>query len=82
MATDYKITEFDPDNGQIIVHFLPLDVSVAVDLPLDKDGNAPTGVALEAYIKGFLPYGILERKKLLANGIKNAAAIAALVESA
>lgn len=82
MTTDYKITNFHEEFGQIEVLFTPLNVTIAIDLPIDADGNVPTGDPLDAYIKGFLPYGALERSRLIGDGIKNAAAIWNLIEGA
>lgn len=79
--TDYKIVEFNSQTAQIVVLFVPLSMLISIDLPLDADGNAPVGNELESYIKGFLPYYALERQAKLANGVTNAAEIAALIGS-
>jgi hypothetical protein len=76
---DYKIIKFDEAAGQITVRFR--DVSpIAIDLPIDADGNTLIGEALSDYLKGFVPAWHYERLDRIAQGIKNAAEIHALVE--
>jgi hypothetical protein len=76
---NYKITAFDETNAQItlkVENFPP----VAVDLPIDQNGNLPTGDELYNYLRGFIPTWHLERQEKIAQGIANAEEIAALVE--
>lgn len=69
---DYKIVEVNPATAQIVVEFLLIDgYRVAVDLPINENGEVPTGQDLDAYIKGFLPYYLVERQAKLASGIAN-----------
>lgn len=78
---DYKIKQFDQSTGQIVVEFLLIDgVEIAIDLPIDENRCVPTGDALDTYIKGFLPYGAVQRKQALAGGIANASELMALFE--
>lgn len=69
---DYKIVHVDPINAQIVVEFLLIDgYRVAIDLPIDDNGEVPTGNNLDNYVKGFLPYYLVERKVKLSSGITN-----------
>lgn len=78
---DYKIIDFNATTAQISVAFLLIEgFVISIDLPLDEHGNVPVGNELDTFIKGFLPYGALQRQQALANGIRNAAAIEALVQ--
>ena len=76
---DYKITEFNSQTAQIVVEFIPLSVSFSIDLPVDQNASVPTGQELDLYIKGFLPYYLVQRQQTLVNGVSNASEIAALV---
>ena len=69
---DYKIVQVDASTANIVVEFLLIPgYRVAIDLPVDDDGNVPVGTELDAYIKGFLPYFLIERQAKLASGIVN-----------
>lgn len=77
---DYKITKFNAVTAQIEVDFLLLPgFSLSIDLPVDEQGMVPTGIDLDNYIKGFLPYGTVDRMSKLSNGVANADAIQALI---
>ena len=80
MSQDYKITEFNSQTAQIVVNFIPLNVDISIDLPIDSNGNVPTGDVLDTYIKGFLPYGVIQRQALLQKGIKNSNTIIAMIQ--
>lgn len=74
----YKVLSFDEAVGQITVSvdgFNPM----AIDLPL-IDGAYPVGTELDTYVMGFFPSYVLDRKAQIAQGVANAAEIAALVE--
>lgn len=79
MTVAYKITNFDQDNGQITLYVEGI-APIAIDLPIDDEGNVPTGEALTEYLGGFIPTWHFDRKKRLAQGIRNGSEIAALVE--
>lgn len=69
---DYKIVKVDPSTANIVVEFLLIPgYRVAIDLPVDDGGNVPVGAELDAYIKGFLPYFLIERQTKLSSGIGN-----------
>lgn len=75
----YKVLSFDEAVGQITVSvdgFNPM----AIDLPL-IDGAYPVGTELDTYVMGFFPSYVLDRKAQIAQGVANAAEIAALVEA-
>jgi hypothetical protein len=74
----YKIRFFNQATGSIVVEFQDF-APFNIDLPL-VDGKYPEGQALDEYIKGFLPIEFVQRKQIIAQGIENAANIAALVE--
>lgn len=79
MTVNYKIIDFDEATAQItirVANFAP----ILVDLPIDDEGNLPTGDALAQYLSGFIPTWHFERQERLANGISNSSAIAQLVE--
>ena len=78
---DYKITEFNSITGQITIYFIPLGQYISIDLPINSDRNVPVGIELSNYIKGFLPYGTIQRKAVLALGINNISEIANLIEA-
>lgn len=79
--TDYKITEFNSQTAQIVVCFKPLNIYIAIDLPLNEANEVPTGVELDTYIKGFLPYSLLERNQRLVDGVSNSQEIIKLLEA-
>lgn len=79
---NFIIRAFNEVDGQVIVEFnstLGVHPPVAVDLVIDDNGNVPEGDALYAAIKQFCPVWYFERLAKLAAGIKNAAAVQALV---
>ena len=77
---DYKIIEFNSQTAQIVVNFIPLNINLSIDLPIDANRNVPTGTELDAYIKGFLPYTLLTRQQQIGDGVANASEIAALIQ--
>lgn len=79
MTSTYKIIAFDEAAAQVTIRVADL-TPMAVDLPIDDEGNLPTGEALTQYLSGFIPTWHFERQQRLANGVSNASAIAALVE--
>jgi hypothetical protein len=76
---NYIIRSFDENFAQIEVEVEGFDSPFAIDLPIDDDGNLPTGSVLDSYIRGFIPMFILERKAKIAEGITNATDISSLV---
>lgn len=76
---DFQIISFNPQTARVIVECA--DMQLAIDLPIDDEGNVPEGPALEQFIMGFIPVEALRRKRLLEKwgGVRNAAAIEALV---
>jgi hypothetical protein len=76
---DYKIIGFDGAAARVILRVRDL-APIAVDLPIDDNGNLPTGDVLTQYLRGFVPTWHFERQEKLASGVANAAAIAALVQ--
>lgn len=74
----YKIRSFNPTTGQIEVEFADKWV-FSIDLPI-KDSAFPVGAELEQVIQNFAPTYMQERYDLLAAGVNNIDAIAALVE--
>jgi hypothetical protein len=79
MEINYKIINFDEAAAQITLRVADL-APVIVDLPIDAEGNLPTGEALTQYLSGFIPTWHFERQERLASGVTNTSAIAALVE--
>jgi hypothetical protein len=79
MTTPYKIIAFDESAAQITIRVADL-APMVVDLPIDDEGNLPTGDALTQHLSGFIPTWHLERQARLANGVSNASVIASLVE--
>lgn len=77
--TTYKIINFDEATAQVTLRVGEFPPFV-VDLPIDDEGNLPTGEALTQYLSGFIPTWHFERKQRLENGISNASAIASLVQ--
>lgn len=75
----YKIVRFDETNGQLTLKYR--DMYTVVDLPIDINGNVPSGDALRDYLRGFVPTWHYDRLELFANGINNADEIRNLVES-
>ena len=76
---NYTIRSLDTNRGSIIVEAEGFG-SFNIDLPIDEQGNLPTGNALDACIKGYLPYTELERQEIISTiGIVNAASITPLV---
>lgn len=76
---NYKIIAFDEAAAQITIRVENLQPTV-IDLPIDEQGNLPTGPLLDQYLSGFIPTWHFERQQKLAAGVANAGAIAALVE--
>ena len=79
MTTSYKIINFNEAAGQITLRVDDL-APILVDLPIDDDGNLPTGELLAQYLSGFIPTWHFDRQEKLTKGIANANAILALVE--
>lgn len=65
----YKIKYFDVEKAQLIIEFNEM-LTVAQDLPLDKDNNIPIKKELHKYIKGLIPIWVLERMTKLKKGLK------------
>jgi hypothetical protein len=76
---NYKIIAFDQATAQITIRVENLQPTV-IDLPIDEEGNLPTGPLLDQYLRGFIPTWYFDRQQKLAAGVANADAIAALVE--
>lgn len=76
----YKITSFDAATAQVVLEFENGFPPVVVNLPIDGNGNVPVGPELDFYLRGFVPVWEIERRNVLANGIKNAAAVEALLQ--
>lgn len=74
----YQIIEFIESTGQVILHVDGFP-SFAVDLPIDENGNVPTGDELNQYLNGFIPVWQIERNQKLISGITNASEIHKLV---
>jgi hypothetical protein len=79
MTITYKIIAFDKSNAQLVIRVGDL-APMAIDLPVDDQGQMPSGQELENYLQGFIPTWHFERKAKISNGLKNADEIAALVE--
>jgi len=83
MSLLYKIRNFDPSFGQILVHFYSEDNSfnyeMAIDLPI-KDGKYPEGDELSNIINNLAPNFNFERTSIINNGITNTSVIQSLVE--
>jgi hypothetical protein len=78
MSIEYKIRSFNQTTGSIVVEFMDF-TPFNIDLPVEN-GLYPEGEALDAYIRGFLPVWVVERKQVIQAGVSNAEAIASLVE--
>jgi hypothetical protein len=76
--TDYTIINFDQSLGRITMRVVG-HTPIVVDLPIDAEGNVPSGPTLDSFLRGFIPTWADERKAKLAAGISNAADIQALV---
>lgn len=76
---NYKIIAFDEAAAQITIRVENLQPTV-IDLPIDDQGNLPTGPLLDQYLSGFIPTWYFDRQQKLAAGVANASEIAALVE--
>lgn len=74
----YKIVSFSPTVGQIEIECEGHNQRIAIDLPIDN-GMYPEGDDLDIYIRGFIPTWLIERSKLLAQGVKNKDTIQSLV---
>ncbi len=73
---NYVIKHFNEDAGQIVVSF---DGYVfCIDVPITQDNLYITGEELDTYIKGFAPVDYIDRKKKIAAGVANVAALKAL----
>lgn len=79
MKPEHKIIAFDEATAQITIRVAGLS-PIVIDLPIDDEGNLPTGETLTQYVSGFVPTWHFERQQKLANGVSNASAVAALVE--
>lgn len=77
MAT-YKITAFDHTTAQIVVE-MDGQQPQSIDLPVDANGDLPTGDALNNFIIGFFPTQQADRLAKIQAGLNNATAIQALV---
>jgi len=75
----YTITNFDAATAQITMQVANL-APIVVDLPIDEQGNLPTGTDLDLYLSGFIPTWHLDRLNRIAAGINNASDIQALVQ--
>jgi hypothetical protein len=67
---DYRIVDFIPSSGQIVVECVGLDYQVTIDLPI-VGGQYPEAEALDTYIRGFIPTWVVERSFKIKNGIAN-----------
>lgn len=67
---EYSITSFDEISAQITV-LVPSFPPITISLPVNEEGNVPTGDELSLYINGFLPHGAMLRRESLAKGISN-----------
>lgn len=77
LTLDYKIIDFRPDAGQIII-FCEGYGNLAIDLPIDN-GKYPEHEDLDIYIRGFIPKDLIERSSKIKKGIKNSDYISSLV---
>lgn len=66
---EYQIISFDESVGQIVVEYNE-GMTFALDLPIE-DGAYPEGEALDILIKQFLPTWVVERKQMIASGVRN-----------
>jgi len=80
ISTDYKITNFNEELGQITIQFNELNYPLNLDLHLDKNGHYLEGDALDRYIRGIFPVGNLQRSNKIAAGVPNVESIRVLVE--
>lgn len=76
---EYKIIEFFPQIGQIVIKCEDIENPIHIDLPIDN-GKYPEGEDLDYYIRGFIPAWITQRNKKIKNGIENSDYIQSLVE--
>jgi hypothetical protein len=66
---EYKITSFSETEAKITVKYKN-EFYFSLDLPIDKEGNIPTGENLDKYIKSYVPTWAFERKEKLKQGLK------------
>lgn len=66
---EYKITFFSETEAKITVKYKN-EFYFSLDLPIDKEGNIPTGENLDKYIKSYVPTWAFERKEKLKQGLK------------
>ena len=76
----YKIVNFFPETGQIEIECEGYNQRINIDLPIDN-GKYPEGDDLDIYIRGFIPSWLIQRNKLLSNGITNSDSIKSLVNN-
>jgi hypothetical protein len=67
---EYRIVDFIPNAGQIIVECVGLDYRITIDLPI-VGGRYPEDEALDAYIRGFIPTWVVDRSIRIKDGIPN-----------
>lgn len=77
---DYNIIAFDEVTARITVAFAGALYPILLELPVAEDGSVPDGEVLDKWIKDRTPLDLIERKKLLVNGIPNAEKIKELVK--
>lgn len=74
----YKIVKFSSNTGQIEIECEGYPQRIAITLPIDN-GMYPEGDDLDIYIRGFVPSWLIERNKLLSQGVRNEKTIQDLV---
>ena len=76
---DYQIIAWDAQIARITVLYHGALFPIALDLPISPDGNVPVGKDLDQWIVDRTPQELIERKKQIGEGIKNADEIEKLV---
>lgn len=78
--SDYQIIAWDAEIGRITVFYHGALFPIGLDLPISENGEVPVGEDLEKWIVERTPTELVERKKLIGDGIKNAEEIEKLVQ--
>jgi hypothetical protein len=80
LTTDYKVTAFDTQIGQLTIQFDCVNYPVLLDLHLDENGCYPEGQVLDEYIRSICPLGVVERVQKISEGVPNESSILSLVQ--
>lgn len=76
----YKVVSFNKMSGQLMIEVAKELPPIPIDVPI-RDGLYITGAELDAHIKGFIPVDFINRQLQINNGVANADALLALVQT-